>query len=86
MNEINDNGNCPICLSNLKEPYINCVDCQPNTQLCLRVSILTFQYFKSCLLTFDAFHPSIHTFNHQFYDTLKKHSMNRSKDHPNLMF
>ena len=45
MNEINDNGNCPICLSNLKEPYINCVDCQPNTQLCLRVSILTFQYF-----------------------------------------
>lgn len=39
MNEINDNGNCPVCLSNLKEPYINCVECEPNTQLCLRVSI-----------------------------------------------
>ena len=36
MNEL-DGGNCPVCLSKLKEPYINCVECQPNTQLCLRV-------------------------------------------------
>lgn len=27
---------CPSCSSNLKEPYINCVECQPNVQICLR--------------------------------------------------
>jgi len=29
-------SDCPVCCTKLKKPFINCVECKPNVQLCLR--------------------------------------------------
>ena len=36
---------CPVCSTKLKEPFVNCVECKPNVQLCLRVRTLVSPLF-----------------------------------------